>query len=207
MPVCTFSANGMHSRPARKSSAISAQSPIATPVPAKPWPSPCPASRNAVSAPEPAGPRLPPVATAASHAHPVMDATACGGRGPGSVAAERALQQRRRAHRGQLFIEQLARPQPVVWRIAIDHSCIEPLTAQIHTVLHRGGQLDRHVRPQRLPLHQPWQQPAHHAGRCLELQGGTASPTSRTPCSTRLKICCTRGSQSWPSRVRLRPRA
>ncbi len=32
-------------------------------------------------------------------------------------------------------------------------------------------------------------------------------PTSRTPCSISANTCCTLGSQSWPSRVRLSPRA
>lgn len=84
------------------------------------------------------------------------------------------LQQRRRADRRQLFVEQLAHSQPMVGCIAIDHSRIETFTAKVHPMLHCGGQLHWHIRPQRLPLHQPWQQPAHHAGWGLELQGGIA---------------------------------
>lgn len=74
-----------------------------------------------------------------------------------------------------MFIEQLAHMQPVVWRIAINHRCIEALATKIHAMLHRGGQLHRYVRAQCLPLHQARQQPAHHAGWGLELQGSAAS--------------------------------
>ncbi|MCY1360239.1 hypothetical protein D9M69_468560 [compost metagenome] len=44
---------------------------------------------------------------------------------------------------------------------------------KIHPVLDRGGQFHRHVRAFPLPLQQTRQQPAHDAGRCLELQGFT----------------------------------
>ncbi|MNE58323.1 hypothetical protein D3C80_1533440 [compost metagenome] len=46
-------------------------------------------------------------------------------------------------------------------------------------MLHRGGQFHRYIRAQCLPFHQARQQPAHHAGRGLELQG-RAAPTHFT---------------------------
>ncbi|MNZ42674.1 hypothetical protein D3C78_602570 [compost metagenome] len=85
-----------------------------------------------------------------------------------------AAQQLRRAHRRQLFIEQFLGLQAMVGSGAIDHRRIEHFPTKIHPVLHRSGQLHRHVRAQRLPFHQARQQPAHHAGRGLELQGGAA---------------------------------
>ncbi|MNN13092.1 hypothetical protein D3C81_1261110 [compost metagenome] len=83
-----------------------------------------------------------------------------------------ALQQRRCTHGGQLFVEQFAHLQPMVRQAAVHHRCVEAFAAKIHAMLHRGGQLYRYIGAQRLPFHQTRQQPAHHAGRGLELQGG-----------------------------------
>ncbi|MNP27655.1 hypothetical protein D3C76_1205780 [compost metagenome] len=90
------------------------------------------------------------------------------------LQGQRARQQLRRTHRCQLFIEQFEFLQTMVGGGTIYHRRIKHFATKIHPMLHRGGQLHRHIRAQRLPLHQPWQQPAHHAGGRLELQRGAA---------------------------------
>ncbi|MCY1438291.1 hypothetical protein D9M71_544850 [compost metagenome] len=90
------------------------------------------------------------------------------------LQGQRARQQLRRTHRCQLFIEQLEFLQTMIGGGAIHHRRIKHFATKIHPVLHRSGQLHWHIRAQRLPLHQPWQQPAHHAGGRLELQRGAA---------------------------------
>ena len=86
-----------------------------------------------------------------------------------------ATEQCRRADWRELFVEQVSRFGGLLGDGRIDHRRIELLAAKVHGVGHGSGEFHRHVRALLLPLHQAWQQPAHHAGGRLELQGLAAA--------------------------------